>query len=182
MFEGSMNNKRLGITILISAVLLVAAFAGTITYFLSEINSLNKQIIERNSEISDLNSQIANLTKKLSTANLTASLTVEDYSDYFLSLDGSVSNIGRETATNAGLHVTGYDAQGVLKINATVPLAFQEEFSNPFGNLEAGGSLIGGSHSVTSLDGGQSAQIRLDIDHTGSVANWTIIPIWTTTA
>lgn len=119
------------------------------------------------------------------TANLTASLVAVEFpSDpppNFLNLDGSVSNVGNGTAYNAGLHVVAYDAQGVLQINSTVPLAFQEEFTNPFGSYQAGSGLIGGSGSVTTLSRGQAFQIRLNIYHSGIVVNWTVTPIWTNT-
>jgi hypothetical protein len=120
-----------------------------------------------------------------STANLTASITEnEDPSSLtggqaFLNLDGSVSNVGQGVAYNAGLHVVAYDAQGALQINATVPLAFEEMFTNPYGNWQSGINLIGGSHSVTSLSGGQAFQIRLNIYHSGTVTNWTVTPVWT---
>jgi hypothetical protein len=179
-----MSKLRVTITALIITVLFVSSIAGTIFYYNgvvnqkdSEISSLNNQIANLTSQISSLNDEIANLT----TANLNASLVVGEYSDTtnFLNLDGSVANVGEGTAYNAGLHVIAYDAQGVLQINATVPLAFEETFTNPYGNWEAGSGLIGGSHSVTSLNGGQTAQIRLNIDHAGTVTNWTITPVWT---
>jgi hypothetical protein len=121
------------------------------------------------------------------TANLTARITEDENpssltgGQAFLNLDGSVSNVGQGTAYNAGLHVVAYDAQGVIEINATVSLAFQEEFTSPFGYFQSGTGLIGGSHSVTVLYEGQSAQIRLNIEHKQTVTNWTVTPVWTNT-
>ena len=122
------------------------------------------------------------------TANLTASLTVEEHKG-FLTLDGSVANVGNNTAYNSGLQVVAYDSnrvwldvQGCIVISATVPLAVEEGFTNPFGYFQAGNALIGFSYSVTSLSGGQTARIYLNIYHSGRVTNWTVTPVWTNTS
>ena len=191
-----MGSKRIAITALIIVILFVSAFAGTIAYYNgvvtdknSQIASLNNQISNQSSEIANLTSQVRNLQSQitiLTTANLTASLSFLNSppSPYggtgTLSIyDGSVHNVGKAEAYNAGLHVVAYDAQGVKEIDATVPLAFEEEFTNPFGYFQAGSGLIGGSYSVTSLGAGQSAQIRLNIDYSGTVTNWNATPVWT---
>ena len=193
-----MDNKRIAVTALIIVILFVSAFVGTIAYYNglvtdknSQIASLNNQISNQSSEIANLTSQVRNLQVQittLTTANLTASISFDDESSYltgptqeFLNLEGSVNNVGKSVAYNAGLHVVAYDAQGVKEIDATVPLAFEETFTNPFGYFQAGSGLIGGSYSVTSLSAGQSAQIRLNIDYSGTVTNWTATPVWTNT-
>jgi len=191
-----MGSKRIAITALIIVILSVSAFAGTIAYYNgvvtdknSQIASLNNQISNQTSEIANLTSQVRNLEGQitiLTTANLTASLSFLNSppSPYggtgTLSIyDGSVHNVGKSIAYNAGLRVVAYDAQGVKEIDATVPLAFEETFTNPFGYFQAGSGLIGGSYSVTSLGAGQSAQIRLNIDYSGTVTNWNATPVWT---
>jgi hypothetical protein len=194
-----MGSKRIAVAVLIIVILFVSAFVGTIAYYNglvtdknSQIASLDNQISNQSSEIANLTSQVRNLQGQitiLTTANLTASISFLEtpparaYGSYigFLNLDGSVANVGKSMAYNAGLHVVAYDAQGVLEINATVPLAFEEEFTNPFGYFQVASGLIGGSYSVTKLGAGQSAQIRLNIDHLGTVTNWTATPVWTNT-
>ena len=116
-------------------------------------------------------------------ANLASSLTTSEYTSSpppnLLNISGNVSNTGETTAYNAGLHVVAYTDTGTLEINVTVPLAYDETFNQDFGTGAVGGGSIGGSYSVTTLEGGQNIQIFLDIYHEGTVANLTVTPVWT---
>lgn len=190
-----MDTLRLASVFLIISITFASVIVGTISYYNSKIAYLNGQIVNKNNELSNQNSEIANLTSQnsnlrsqvagLTTANLTASLSGDEEpsnltgGQAYLIIHGSVSNVGTRTAYNAGLHIVAYNAQVVLEINATVALAWGEEFTNPYGNWQSAYNPIGNSYSLTSLEGGQTTQINLSIFHSDTVTNWTITPVWT---
>jgi len=203
-----MNRK---ISFSITVILLTSVIAGVAVYYNGALNSKNSKINSQNNEIANENGEIANLTSQvtnlksqlanvtaqlsnlnsklanLPSANLVGHLLIFDNpknltgTTAMLTISGSVTNIGEVTAYNAGLHVVAYDVYGTLQINATVPLAYEETFSNPFGTSTTGGG-IGGSYEVTILQSGDSAQILLNIYHGGNtVTIWTVTPVWTNT-
>ena len=128
-------NKKIITSFLLVVILFVSAVAGTISYYNNKIVSQNNEIANLTSQISKLNGIITNYP----TANLTARLLVAELLGNesnsngkptpipynYLFIDGSVSNSGKGTAYNVGLHVVAYDAfsNGTLDINTTVPLS-----------------------------------------------------------
>jgi hypothetical protein len=174
-----MNKKIIAILVLI-AILLAGAFAGTIFYY-------NGEIANQNSQISNLKSQLANLTS----ANLVTKLGITEIpSNYsynvpsplpynYLYITGNVTNTGEGTAYNSGLHVVAYDANGELKINMTVPLVNGASFGTDAGTDAYVSSSYGSSSlRLGSLYSEQTAIIEIGIFHEGIVSNWTITPVW----
>ncbi len=179
------------IAILIITVLFVSAIAETIVYFNnvlkekdSKIASLTTQIPNLVSQISILNSQMANLTSP----NLVATLKTQEVPKFsqeypggpnytipynFVQITGTVTNSGAGTAFNAGLHVVGYELNGLLVANVTVPLS-----SGYFGSDNATAAYSTGASQFGNLGIGQIANINESIIHEGAVYNWTATPVW----
>jgi hypothetical protein len=202
-----MDKIRTATTALIVTVLFVSAIAGIVFYYNgvlndknSKIDSLNNEITNQNNEIANLTSQISNLTSQVTnlttSANLKTALNVTDeqayttdvigvvdsnYPFHNMYISGSVTNIGKAIAFNAGLHVVAYD-NSALEVDMTVPLgdglAFgTDSATNAFlaNNLTYGISSL----KLSSLDNGQTMTINISIYHEGNVSNWTITPVWT---
>jgi hypothetical protein len=195
-----MNKKLIVTSVLTVTMLFVTAIAGTIFYYNGVVNDRDSQIESMNSQIANLNSQLSNLegiltnlsslVTNFTTANLVTAIgatevpknsshnlpSVHLYNHLYIS--GSVTNTGKGTAYNAGLHAVAYDMNGGLRINMTVPLG---------GGIAAFGTdskiieyLGGGSSTVLrSLYGGETTGIDIAIFHEGTVSNWTITPVWT---
>jgi hypothetical protein len=195
-----MNKKIRALSILIVGLLFVSALAGTIFYYNGVVNdrdtkieSMNSQIASLNSQLSDFEGIVENLSgvvTNFTTANLVTALgatevpknsshnlpSVHLYNHLYIS--GSVINIGKGTAYNAGLHVVAYDINGGLRINMTFPLG---------GGIAAFGTdariieYLGGSSSTVlgSLPGGETTRIDIAIFHEDTVSNWTVTPVWT---
>jgi hypothetical protein len=201
-----MNKKIMTVSILIT-ILFVSAIAGNISYYNivvrtkdSQIASLNKQIANLTSQVSNLTAQAANLTF-LTSANLVTSLGVTEASktvpkiggvDFSLPynqliISGTVTNSGKGTAFNVGLHVVAYTATGALEINRTYPLG------GTYGSDNATDAYTSGDYysPPVNLGSGQMAMLypppanngpyteELTIFHEGVVSNWTITPVWT---
>jgi hypothetical protein len=102
-----------------------------------------------------------------------------------LYITGSVTNTGKSTAHNAGLHVVAYNSTGTLEINMTVPLANSGTmYGAVFGTDVATDNYVSGIYGISStrlitLDSGQNMPIMINIFHEGTVTNWTITPVWT---
>jgi len=185
-----MNKKIIAISVLI-AVLFVSAIAGTIFYYNNKVSNLNSQI-------SNLKSQLTQL-KSLTSAQLVASLSITEILGNdstsggkptpipynYLYISGGVRNIGEGNAYNAGLHVVAYTADGTLEIDITVPLSGgiygTDSGTNAYvlktwggggSNMELG---IVYTENIASLDNPDTISIL----HEGTVANWTVTPVWT---
>ena len=201
-------NKKIIAPVLLLAVLFVSAVAGTaiycngvITEGNSKIASLNAQIVNLTSKVSGFRGQLANLSSQilnLTSANLVTSLGVAEvpYNSpnnfpspllyNHLLITGSITNTGRGTAYNAGLHVVAYAPDGTLEVNMTVPLDSQQnitgnentDFAPVFGT-DAKTQIYGNdSLQLGNLYGGQTSSISLGIFHEGTVTNWTVTPVW----
>ena len=181
------------IIMLMSVFMEAILLAGTVFYFNGLLNDRNSKIELMNAQIANLNSQLSNLSslvKNFATANLVTAIgatevpknssinlpSVHLYNHLYIS--GSVTNTEEGTAYNAGLHVVGYDVNGRLRINMTVPLG---------GGMAAFGMdseimeyLGGGSSTVLRrLYAGETTGIDIAIFHRDTVSNWNITPIWT---
>ncbi len=186
-----MRYKGKAITVLIIAVLFVSAIAGTIVYYNNILNEKNSKIALLNSQIPNLNSQISNLKNQvtnLTSPNLVTTITTQEIPEFspeypggphyttpfnFVQITGTVTNTGGGTAFNAGLHVVGYDLNGVLVANITVPLG-----SGYFGSDNATDAYSTGTSQLGRLDSGQIANINENIVHEGAAYNWTVRPVW----
>ncbi len=184
-----MSFNKLVIAALAIATLLVTA--GMITYFNNvvdqkdaQIASLESQIPQLNREISSIENQISNL----SSPNLVATLTTQEIwkfsqeypggSNYtipydFVQISGTVTNTGGGTAYNTGLRVIGYDMNGVLETNVTVPLG-----SGFFGSDNSTAKYASVSSLTTTLSMGQVVTIKENVVHEGVAYNWTATPFW----
>ncbi len=193
-----MNKKIIAISVLIVAVLFVSAIAGAMSYY-------NNKLAYQNNEIANLTSQISKLTGIIAnypTVNLTAHLGVHELlgnesKDYngnptpipynYLYITGTVTNSGKGTAYNVGLHVVAYDAfsNGTLDINATFPLSGGIRGSDAATDAFALKNYGGYNQVLGVVDGEQTVSIGSDsypdlsILHEGTVSNWTITPVWT---
>jgi hypothetical protein len=151
----------------------------TMTQLDNQVNSLNDQIatIQAN-----LQAEVAQLNGTINSANLITALGITEVistSVYnandpatlnHLFIKGTVSNEGLKTAYNAGLSVSGYDANNASVVNLIVPLGF-----GIFGiGVNSTSSTLG------SLAGEQTATINISIYHEGTAVTWKIIPVWTT--
>jgi len=145
----------------------------------AENNNLTAELSSLKEQTANLQSQLANLT----TANLVAELKILDatgyqYNDLYIS--GSVGNTGQGTAYNAGLKVTAYSAQGILRINMTIPLVI-----GAFG-IDAATSAVASTlpyQNVSLALGNVGTGVTLPVDvgifHYDAVSNWTVTPVWT---
>ncbi len=195
-----MNKKIIAVSVLI-AVLFVSAIAGTLSYYNNILAYQNNEIANLTSQISKLNGIIANYP----TVNLTAHLAVHELlgnesKDYngkptpipynYLYITGSVSNSGKGTAYNVGLHVVAYDAfsNGTLDINTTFPLSGGIYGSDAGTDAFALKNYGGYNQVLGVVDGEQTVFISsepypdLSILHQSTISNWTITPVWTNTA
>jgi len=122
----------------------------------------------------------ANLVAGLGVSEVgnTSSIT-RSYNRLFI--EGSVTNNGQGEALNAGLHVLAYAEDGTLEINMTVPLTCGEFGANAaiYSYIYSFDPYCTSSPKFGNLSGGQSADVNLDIYHEGTVANWTVTPVWT---
>jgi outer membrane murein-binding lipoprotein Lpp len=200
-------NKKIVIvvSVLIVAILVVSAFAGTVFYFNGVVNDRNSKIALLNTQIANLNNEITNLSSQMHVfgqANLTSPYLVTalgateipinssanmqniiiSYNHLWIS--GSVTNTGEGTAFNAGLHVVAYASDGTLEVNMTVPLNNNDVVN--FGTdaaTESQAYFANGdnnpSFQLVSLGGGGTAVIGINIFHEDTVSNWTITPVWT---
>jgi hypothetical protein len=183
-------NKKIPVSVLI-AILFVSAFTGISLYFNGELNDrnskialLNKQVANLTSQVSDLSSQVTNLTSP----NLVPTLSTQEIPKFsqeylggpnytipfnFVQITGTVTNTGISTAFDVGLHVIGYDLNGTLIANITVPLG-----SGYFGTDNATDTYSTGVPQLGTLYSGQIANINENIVHEGAAYNWTVTPVW----
>jgi hypothetical protein len=172
--------------ILMVAVLLFSGIAGIVFYYNTRVTDLNVQISDLKGQLSNLTAPSANIVTALGTAE------VVPYNSGFndnpikfnnLYISGSVDNVGGGLAQNAGLKVVAYNAQGVLEINMSVPLAKGAEF----GTDAPTNTLVSNTDRTSSLQLGslcsqQNVTIGIAIFHEGTVTNWTVTPVWTNTS
>ena len=186
-----MNKKIIVIPVLI-VILFVSAISGTIFYYNNILNEKESQISLFNSEIPNLNTQIANLKTQitnLTSPNLVTTLTTQEIVKFspeypggphytipynFEQITGTVTNAGGGTAYNTMIHVVGYDLNGVLVSNVTIPLGSGYFGSN--NETYAFGSI---SSQIGTLMSGQIANINENIIHEGAAYNWTVTALWT---
>ena len=190
-------------TVLLIAIIFVSTTVGTLVYFNGIVN-------ERISRISLLNSEIANVTLHISNlkadiANISVAHLVEQVSEKetswlemyeefgwgagpptnYVQINGTVTNNGKGVALNAGLNIIGYDANGQLTVNVTVPLADGTNVFGLsdiyFGSDNATDYYANSSLKLGSLESGKTAIVNLNILHEGTIYNWTVTPVWTNT-
>ncbi len=198
-----MGSKKIAVTALVIAILVVSAFAGIAYYYNgllanqdSKIASLNTQLQQQNNEIGNLTIQVSNLNQQISnltTANLVPNLTIKEVAKGYnyggtvpynhLMISGSITNVGQGTAYNAGLQVMASASDGTLEINMTVPLLANAIYSTDNATMNFVGSHIGVyTQKLGYLLPNSSAYLtEIDIYHEGSVANWIVTPVWTNT-
>jgi hypothetical protein len=177
--------------IVLVAILVVTAIAGTVVYYNAQIASLNNQIINQKTEIANLTSQVKQISN-YSDAHLEATLGVTEvgntsensYPFYRLYISGTVKNIGQGEALNAGLHVIAYTSSGTVEINMTVPLVSGADFgtdssTNAFvQNWDAELGVSANPSQFGNLNIGESVTVDFNIYHEGEVTNWTVTPVW----
>ncbi len=172
------------ISVVLVVILFVSAIVGTVFYYMSLVNEKNLKISSLSNEIANLTTQISSLKKQVASieANVTSphlvsTLTTKEYSwlsvleegggaaPYnFVEITGSVTNTGGGTAFNAGLQVVGYDADGILTANVTVPLTDgNSQYAASFGTDKATDVYGTSSWQLGSLGSGKTATIDLDI-------------------
>ena len=177
--------------IVLVAILVVTAIAGTVVYYNAQIASLNNQIINQKTEIANLTSQV-NQMSNYTDAHLEATLGVTEvgntsensYPFYRLYISGTVRNTGQGEALNAGLHVIAYASDGTVEINLTVPLVSGADFgtdssTNAFvQNWDAELGVSANPSQFGNLNIGESVKVDFNIYHEGKVTNWTVTPVW----
>jgi hypothetical protein len=132
--------------------------------------------------------QITNSTKP----NLVTALGISEVSNTSsisrsynrLHIEGSVTNSGPDTASNAGIHVVAYTSDRILEINMTYPLTY-----GAFGSDDSMNSYVTSfdpfcpislkSLKFGSLATGQTADVDIDIYHIGEVTRWIVTPAYT---
>ena len=202
-----MSHEKIVIATLIVALIFVISIAIAIDYsFNNSLGTKNAQIALLKAEAANLTDQTKNLTSQVSNltqvinsgqtgrgyAHLVGSFGVTeipaaDSMQYpRLYIEGSVGNTGNSTAYNAGLHVVAYVADGTVEINMTVPLDNGGDFGTGDGasayvQANAGAWGTQTSLQLESVGGWQIVAISLNIYHEGTVATWTITPVWTNT-
>lgn len=148
----------------------------------------NGRVADLNSRISTLNSQISSLNEQMKDLNgpyLVTGLGIhevnnstfnvgngEETTSNALSISGSITNEGRSTAYDVGLHVVAQDFYGNIVINMTVPLA----------GVDGTASIPNGDNLPLeqSIEPMQSAQLLINILCQNEVPyNWTISPVCT---
>ncbi len=187
------------VTIALVSVLIIVLI-GTIVCYTGLVNDKNSQIESMNSQIASLNSQISNLKNQvanfyeqvtnLTTANLVTALGTNQVTwdglanpspHNHLYIQGSVTNVGKGTAYNAGLHVIAYDSKGNLEINMTVPLVNIASFGTDSNTIAYALKQYRGTTSLQlgSLLTTQTVDIQVQIFHEGNVTQWDVTPVWT---
>jgi cell division protein FtsB len=135
---------------------------GNITYYNSQIASLQNQISNLNSQINSLNAQITNLQNQINSLKapklIKVDLRAEDNRPWlqtpYLHVYGYVCNVGTNTAYNSKIHVIAYQSGGVVAIDTYITL----------------GSISG--ESWTSVD--------TNVYYSGSaLTGWTLTLEWT---
>lgn len=189
------------VSIFLVVVLFASAIVGTEFYYITAVNEKNAKIILLTNQITDLNNQISNLTNEVASIeanvtspNLVSTLATKEYSwidmgggsPYnWVEVTGSVTNTGGGTAFNTGLHVVGYDNNGNLIVNVTVPLAGGNSgYPAGFGSDKETDAYAPYAYGTSSLQlenltNGKTAIIHLVIYHEGTINNWTATPVWT---
>ena len=186
-----MNKKIIAISVLI-VILFVSVIAGIIVYNNNILNEKDSQISLLNGEIPNLNTQISNLKTQitnLTSPNLVITLKTQEIIKFspeypggphytipynFVQITGTVTNAGGGTAYNTMLHVVGYDLNGILVSNVTIPLG-----SGYYGSDNETGAFGSVSSQIGTLQSGQIANINENIIHEGFAYNWTVTPVWT---
>ncbi len=189
-----MNRKKIAISLLMIIALFVSAIAGTIYYYNGIINDRNSKINSLDSQIVNLNNEIANLSSKigvfglenLTSPNLATKLGATEIAGNpynHLWISGTVTNTGEGTAFNAGLHVVASSVNGTIELNMTVPLNNNIVTNYGSGAVSSSAYIANGDNNpnylLPSLAGGGTVVIGLNVFHEGTVANWTITPVWT---
>jgi hypothetical protein len=184
------------VAILVIAVLLITLLATTL-YYNNLVSDKVSKISSLESQVSYLNNEIAGLMEKTngsrSIGNLTApslynSLGVTEIAgtnglDNHLWIQGIVTNLGEGTAFNAGLHIIAHSSNGTTVLNITVPLNNNNVVNYASKEASQSAYVSNGdnypSYFLTSLAGGGTAVIGINVFHIGTAFNWTVTPIWT---
>jgi hypothetical protein len=121
------------IIIIISSMLLLSTF-----YFAVFEVSLNYRLVQKDLEVDRLNNQMIDLQKQLDNehkASLVTSLGISteprnntEYPHPHFTVEGSVFNVGTETAYNARLDIVAYYKNRVLALNMSIPLGNLEKW------------------------------------------------------
>lgn len=162
-----------------------------ITYFNNAVSQKDAQIASLESQIPYLNRQISNIENQISnftSPNIVSTLTTQEIWKFsqeypggpnytvpydFVQISGTVTNTGGGTAFNTGLRVIGYDMNGVLETNVTVPLG-----SGFFGSDNSTNEYADVSSLTSTLSSGQIVTIKENVIHEGVAYNWTVTPVW----
>jgi hypothetical protein len=136
-------------------------------------------------------------TPPANTPNLVAALGVSEVQNSSimqraynrLYIEGTVNNTGTVAASNVGLHVLAYAADGTLEVNLTVPLipvgelGTDDELTSYILSYDAvypiGLCYYYKSLTLGNLTVGESATVSLNIYHRGTVTNWSVTPVYT---
>jgi len=185
-----MRISKLVIATMALAFLIVVA--GTTAYFNNILSQKDAKIASLESQIPHLNQQllgIENQINNLTAPNLVATLATQEIWKFsqeylggpnytvpfdFVQISGTVTNTGGGTAYDTGLRVIGYDMNGVLVTNVTVPLG-----SGFFGSDNSTNQYADISSLANTLSSGQIATIKENVMHEGIAYNWTVTPVWT---
>lgn len=193
------------LVLVLDAVVLVSAIAGTTFYYDSALDGKNSEAALLNARISNLKSQIsefesqitilADQISNLTSANLVTALGItevnKDTSEVSrlynrLYIDGTVTNAGKNTASNAGLHIVAYTVDGTLEINMTIPFTKGEIGSDAATNsyIQSFDPYVpndSSSMKLGFLGSGQIAEVQFNIYHQGVVCNWTVTAVYSNT-
>jgi hypothetical protein len=145
----------------------------------TQVEGLNAQIAGLNDTITKLNDQITELQNEktilleLNKANLVTALGANDIVDSNprLWITGGVMNTGSGVAYKAGLYINGYSSSGDLILSVTVPITS--------GSYQG---TVGNSSTLSTLLPLQSVSVRISVFHTGALATWTVVPMWSNTS
>jgi hypothetical protein len=128
-----MGKKLKIIIILISSILLLSTI-----YFAVFEASLNYRLVQKDLEVDRLNNQVIDLQRQLDNehkATLVTSLGISTeprnntaYPHPHFTVEGSVFNVGTETAYNARLDIIAYYKNGLLALNMSIPLGNLEKW------------------------------------------------------
>jgi hypothetical protein len=184
------------VAILVVAVLLITLLF-TILYYNNIVSDNNSKISALESQVNYLNNEIDGLMEKTNgssgAGNLTApslytSLGVTEITgtnglNNRLWIQGIVTNLGEGTAFNSGLHITAHSSNGTIVLNITVPLNNNNVVNYASKEASQSAYVSNGdnypSYFLTSLAGGGTAVIGINVFHIGTASNWTVTPIWT---
>ena len=167
-------NKKIIASVSLAAILFVSVIAATILYYNTNVAKQNRE------KTPNLEASLGIVEIQGKNSNFLGKSTPIPYN--YLYITGVVNNTGEETAYHAGLIVTGYDTNGELKFNTTVPMALR----GIFGSDNATDAFVLKNYSASNqtllrevFEVNYSAYVTISILHEGTVNNWTVTPVWT---